>query len=59
MDTTPTRDRRIARTVNRLLAAIDRTVKAAEQVKQARQELTRLARRDAGPSDEPPQEGRR
>jgi hypothetical protein len=43
---TTTRDRRIKRTVDRLLTAIDRTVRAVEQVKQARQDLTRLTDED-------------
>jgi len=44
MSTKPKQDRRIIRTVDRLLVAIDRTVRAAEQVKQARQDLAKLSK---------------
>ena len=44
MSTKPKQDRRIIRTVDRLLGAIDRTVRAAEQVKQARQDLAKLSK---------------
>jgi hypothetical protein len=36
------------RVVNRLLAAVDRTIAAAEEAKQARQELIRLTKQEAG-----------
>ena len=44
MGTKPKQDRRILRTVDRLLVAIDRTVRATEQVKQARQDLAKLSK---------------
>jgi len=44
MNAKPKQNRLIIRTVNRLLAAIDRTVRAAEQVKQARQDLAKLSK---------------
>ena len=35
--------KQVRRVINRLLTAVDRTVKAAEDVKQARKDLDRLA----------------
>lgn len=48
---TTTNDKR-KRVVARLLSAVDRTLKAAEEVKRAREELTQLSQQGAAKDDQ-------